>query len=97
MTKTKTANIATGIEYLTAPLTAEELAEISDSSEDGAIEVVVGVPLAEIADTDFEGFMDILEGLICEHGIISDICYVPVGVDADTSEVLVKVDAFWEE
>lgn len=95
--KTKTARIATNIEYLRAPLTAEELAEMSDSSAEGTIEVTVGVPIAEIAKTDFEGFMDILERLICEHGILSDICYSAVGVDADTGEVLMKVTAFWDD
>lgn len=93
----KNAAPTPSIDYLTAPMAEDELAYVSDHSEDGTVKVIVPVSIDEIAENDFEGFMDLLTCRVCgDNGLLSDICYVPVGVDADTNEILVEVTAFWD-
>lgn len=89
MWKMTSAPIAS-IDYLTAPMALDELRYVSDHSETGEVEAVVGVTLDELARGGYEEFLDTLSERVTGNAAgLSDISYAPVG--ADDGKVLVRV------
>jgi len=90
----KTKTTKNGTEYLTEPLTVDELDAIAD--EDGSITVCVPVFLDDVANTDYEGYLDLLERLVIKDycATLMDICTSTV--DVDEGEVIVKVTAGYD-
>lgn len=85
-----------GIDYLTAPMTEDELRYAADHNEFGCVSGVVSVYLDEVVETDFEGFMDLLTERLCETGLLADIFYSVAGTDPDDGSILVQVDGTWD-
>lgn len=90
----QTKTTKNGTEYLTEPLTADELDAIAD--EDGGITVCVPVLLDDVANTDYEGYLDLLERCVIKDycGSLMDICISTV--DVDEGQVIVKVSADYD-
>lgn len=80
---------------LTKPLSKDEVKKLRD--EEGYISVNVPFDLNEIIDHDLEGFNDLAEERILEHGILADISYKVVGhqvpEDQGSGTVIVQVTA----
>lgn len=91
----QTRKTQNGTEYVVVPLTADEMDAIAD--EMGYVTVCVPVALDEVAETDYEGYLDMLDDLVCGYNAtLMDICFSATDVDAETGEVIVKVTAAYE-
>lgn len=79
------------IPKLTSPLTKQEVKEMVN--KENVIEAVLDIHLSDLIDNDLEGINNLVEELILEEGILSDISYTTVAASAETNEVTILVTA----
>lgn len=73
------------------PLAEDEIKALLD--DDGWTTLVAPVPFDKILDCwGMDEFNDVVEEILLEHGVISDISYKPVGVLPDT-RILIETRA----
>jgi hypothetical protein len=75
---------------LAKPLTTEQVKALM--KDDGRVSAIVAVDIDEVIAHDYEGFLDLLEEKMLEHGVLSDISYKVV--DSHNDILNIRVEGF---